>query len=407
MAEGDTFMRIPLGSAGTPRNMLRVTAWIGLPPMIRDAPETLIAFLDDLLQLVEPYNVQSVQSGEPRMYRLNVRGRAGLKDALMEKRIEYFTLVNEDFATYPHIYCNVFAQFGYRQHPNAAARIDFRVWPRTLADSQGAADTIADFIKRWFIPLHAGAAFVSLTDSQNSAHVGDDPTITSYEKLRQQSLLHWPAITRYVRGAFWSNGLGPDLCARLGGQAQVLRDAPVFCAEPLGKGVWLQTSEVFPASQETLDQLARFLAPLLDWTKNDILPYFSQIGAALIPQEITAETDEFEDALHPMVAVRWLDTSYESDVSINIYVASSPTLEQRVSIQALLSRWYAVGFNGGFGGSGFHSITDASFGGPVIRCSIDLGKVDALLAFDSLRKRLAALPNIEVREVVLGTEVVG
>ena len=100
-------------------------------------------------------------------------------------------------------------------------------------------------IERWAEPLTIAAAGITYG---KCATYGDGSLYLSQREREHGRLREWQAVRRFVRGITWGTMLGPDLCARLGGQDCVLRDAPVAIARPLdGGGVWLQLSEKPPA----------------------------------------------------------------------------------------------------------------------------------------------------------------
>ncbi len=388
-----------------------VIAWLGMHPDVRNQPEIINSMFDDLIELLAPHGVLSAYSAEPRTYRLNQRGRRLLAEAFSVGRISQlgFLALDPNSALYPNmeIRANAEVLLGMPRIPEVAATISLRIQPETDDSISAVVSQATGFVRKWFGPLQAISAFVSPQGKWDERAFDDTTGITVLERNRPFRLVDWTDQRHFLRGVFWGNGLGPDLCDRLGGQDHVLRHAPVFCAEPLGAGVWLQISEPFPPPQEAIDRLAAFLAPLLTWTKDDLIPRHTPYPTDLASQEPITERDEFaDDTSNPMVPMKWLDTIDGLDIGINIYLEKPPTPEQEDAIKASLDRWYTVGFNGGFGGAGFHSISQPSVDRASLRCMLDLGSADAPLAFDSLRKRLAALSNVQVHELILGTEIV-
>jgi hypothetical protein len=232
-----------------------VSGWLAGPPSLAGEGPLHVALLDDLLSLLRAYRIRSVHTSEPRYYRPGPKGRVRLTEALLAGRAE-------------SLYLSAALPAGAAGSAGASIRLRFEDRPdfavdvgaRILAGGGGAqvpalARDVAEFVVRWFAPLRAAAAFVS--DRLNA-----DPGRTEHElEGLRPSLMRWSALIRYARGAFWGTGLGPELCAHLGGREQVLREAPVAIKRALGEGVWLQVSEAPPAEPQALDRLTEYLAP--------------------------------------------------------------------------------------------------------------------------------------------------
>ena len=179
-------------------------------------------------------------------------------------------------------------------------------------------------------------------------------------------------------------GLRADLCDVLGGREYVLRDAPAPIVRPLGEGVWLQLSESPPADYDALARLADFLGPALRWAGNDLRAAIEESRSQsraeqLQDRPIDVDGLEAEAAAHAArvaeqgsaahlgkrktVPIRGL-RDVGVDVALNIYLAAPPTTPQLTYLVAMIQRWYADGFEGKFGGNGFHGLT-----GPTVRSS--------------------------------------
>jgi hypothetical protein len=74
---------------------------------------------------------------------------------------------------------------------------------------------------------------------------------------------------------------------------------------------------------------------------------------------------------------------------------------------AALQVWYEDGFEGGFGGGGFHDIAGPTVDGRIVRWQADLGSADGEHAIKELARRLAAQREVTVRRLVLGTDGAG
>lgn len=398
----------------TPREMLpppQLVAWLGGSPALGGDADRLLALLDDVLALARPYGVDSVWSSEPRTYRLTPRGRDALGQALAAGRPESLIVASDPRVRTSGATAEL--TLGAREFPSAARQVSVRLRPPDRWDE--TALQLVDLVQRWFAPVGAAAAFVSAFRFGDTA-AQDDPTVTAHERGPERQALWtvWPALPRYLRGAFWGNGLGAGLCARLGGPERVLADAPVALARPLGDGVWLQLPGTPPAAGEDLARLGEYLAPLLHWTKADVAPLAPPRPRVPSRQRpagaATASSGSSRPPRGRAVAVR-LASELGPDVALNVTLAASPTDEQRAAIEAAVDAWYHAGFAGAFpsgvGRGVFHDLTGPSSDGAVLRWQADLGSADVERAIRVLAERLGAVPGVAVRRLVVGTEEVG
>jgi hypothetical protein len=72
-----------------------------------------------------------------------------------------------------------------------------------------------------------------------------------------------------------------------------------------------------------------------------------------------------------------------------------------------MQAWYEQGVTGGFGGAGFHSLEGPTVDGRVVRWNADLGSADSERAIHSLATQLAVLPDVNVTQLVIGTNSTG
>lgn len=407
-----------------------VSAWIAGPPALRDQPELLVSLTDDLLSLLAPFPIGPIYSSEPREYRLTTRGRSSLANAIRADRIN--TLV---FATSPQPplttglnRATALLALSSRQNGDQSTQLQLQLRPADPARFAPLARQVIDFVTRWFAELGAASAFVSTYNVTVNGEIGDSPVVTAHERRRGAIATGWTASCRYIRGAFWGTGLGSELCARLGGRERVLHDAPVEIARAVNDGVWLQVSNGIPA-EDALVRLAAFLSPVLDWAASDILGAnaegrrqweatrpetaaddLSPLLLEAMAQARAQVSTEASVAGRNAVPIRGLGQFLDElgvDVAINIQLSEPPTRQQLAQLMATLYVWYEAGFQGEFGGKGFHDLTGPTIDGRVVRWHADLGSADGERAVKELAGRLARVRHLTVRRLVLGTDSAG
>jgi hypothetical protein len=205
--------------------------------------------------------------------------------------------------------------------------------------------------------------------------------------------------------------------------------APVYVARPLGKGVWLQLSAAPPANASDVARLTSFLQPILSWTRDEIQKLrkeavlkrreeeevrLTQMPASDAAETLLREAEERGEGpvngRRRAVPTRKLD-QLDVDVTLNVRLASPPTVLQQSLVELVVNRWCGDGFDGAFQGEYgkgvFHYLSRPSIDGATMRWHADLGSADGLLAIRALAKRLGNLPNVTVRRIDLGTEEVG
>jgi len=234
----------------------------------------------------------------------------------------------------------------------------------------------------------------------------------------------WSLVRKYGRGAFWGTALGADLCQRLDGQQRVLKEAPVFHAEPLANGVWLQLSEVFPPSPDEIERLLTYFAPILDWTREDWQGWIrhdweKQTGQPLSDAGVIRAASVAPDDAFPVRLLDDLEVFGDvtvpknggDDVAYNLYLERLPSERERALIQAVVAEWsrgeqqriYEEMPENSYGW--FHHVTVPAFNGMAARWRIDTScRGVQWHSIEALRQWFAGVPNLPIRELVLGFE---
>jgi hypothetical protein len=215
---------------------------------------------------------------------------------------------------------------------------------------------------------------------------------------------------------------------RIGGRERVLHDAPVEIARAVNDGVWLQVSNGIP-TEHALARLAAYLSPVLDWAASDILAAnaegrdrrtaarretavddLSPLVMEAMAQARAEVTTDASVAVRKAVPIRGLHEFLDElsvDVAIKIQLDQPPTREQLARLMATLYVWYEAGFQGEFGGKGFHDLTGPTIDGRVVRWHADLGSADGKRAIKELAGRLARVKDPAIRRLALGTDSAG
>jgi hypothetical protein len=387
-----------------------ITAWVAGPPMVRRDSSLLISLVDDLLRLLKPYGIGSLLTSEPKIYHSTPNGLKLLAESLLQRRIDGISLGSEPYRVNDAGYACADLDFGQATYASdMALGIDVRIRPALTTDIDNTAASLNSFAKNWFSKLGAAAGFISAWQMGDEHTMGDFASRTSYEATNGlPGLMLWSDVCRFARGAFWATGLGPDLCAQLGGRERVLRDAPTVVAEPLGTGVWLQLSGVPPPDPVEVEHLQRFLAPVLNWRLSDTnygqrpAPTPGELGARPTRKAGSPIVTRPADGAC-VVPIHFLRGVSGTD-GVNIHLQSRPNRSQCAAIQALVSGWYRHGFHGGFGGTGLHSISGPIVDGNVLRWLVDFGDVDVRQAAGTLAQSLGQLKGVRVARLVFGTE---
>lgn len=249
-----------------------ITGWIALSPGALDIPDRAEGFANQLWELLHPYGGLAISC---RPWKVPSFPLLTLSELLANKSIDSFSLETLDYPE-PTAFVKARVNLAHGDDRSAACIAFAEIQPTSRENIAPTANSLAAFLKGYFGSFDASAAFVSMSDVlANRRVVGDHAMGTALEIERRSILRAWPDTQRFARGAFWGNGLGADLCARLGGQAKVLRDAPVFRSEPVGHGVWLQVTKDFPPDQDAINRLSEYLLPVLDWNEADLTKSFT------------------------------------------------------------------------------------------------------------------------------------
>lgn len=384
-----------------PENEYGLTAWLIAPPELARNSPALRDLWSDLLEFAGPYRVDSFWTSAPKTYGNTPTGRAQLTDALAGGRAP--TLIFRGYRASPSPgVLDTILSLRALEYADLAVKLEIAVsWSRAVEWT--AAGELIDLIRRWFARVRAAAA--SISDRQ-----GDSARVTPHElQPRRRALVTWDALNFYARGAAWAMGLGPGLCARLGGPERVLAEAPVPLREPLGQGVWLQcSSSPFEDYAPVLTRLEAYLHPLLDWTRDDPLVQWPRWGPPVPETEPTAPSARGQVRLTSAAAARPVPLEYlpdvELDTGLNVYLAAPPSERQVERLRDLVGRWYGEGVTGGFGGVGLHDLGGPTVDGSVLRWRVDFGSADPEVAIDALARELGAATDLRVERLLIGVE---
>ncbi|MGI8856678.1 MAG: hypothetical protein ACR2JW_13090 [Thermomicrobiales bacterium] len=375
-----------------------VTAWIETSHIIRDRVDVLSALVVDFATLIDLESDGVISTSEPCKYRATSTGFTLLDEAFAWKAVDSFSIYFQP--RYSDVFCSL--------HDHM--RLNFTIKTGDPIAFVSMSRKVADFVRRWLVPVQATAAFVS--SKSEDGREGDDPWRTAYERIcpfrgdRDD-------IRRFARGAFWLTALNADLCAFLGGQERVLRDAPVFRAESVGEGVCLQLSPDPLLTADAVSQLLSYLNPLLAQSIRSqppapievpathsgifperVLPYvpIARTPGDTVPMEVL-ENQHIRDDL--------------MDIRFNIHLGEGTTREHRTFVSEMVRVWLDDAQYGFFGGLRFRNPSNPSINGSVVRWQAEIAAPSFLSAIEELRERLAVIPDVNVVKLVLGTETVG
>jgi hypothetical protein len=391
-----------------------VTAWLGAPPNLKLDGERVGSVIDDALRLYGNKSEIEIRSSEPCRYRLTPTGRESLSRAITRGAVRSLLYYGE----YPASYASGENRFSIRfddlPDPYQASTFSVVI---TDKDTVSTAAAVSETIKRWFVCLDAACAWVSYRRGDDI----DDSSSTAWTKLeatrRQRLSSYWPALQTFVRGAFWGNLLSASHCDRLGGRDRILREAPVWHAQPVGEGIWLQLSKTLPPSPDAVDRLEAYLAPLLNWTPTDVeqwrLAWATKNSEYYNSKQFHSPPETRSIAYSDLPEVRWLFEPEDAwDLDINIYVDEALGEEARQQIGAIIQGWFAEGAQA----EGFESdvpyhlreMTEPAFGEMAVRFSVECrseGKFPLIV--ERLREWLTMVTTVRITEVILGMETVG
>lgn len=354
------------------------------------------------------------------MYRTSAAGYAALSETLRNRCVTYLEFDTDQFMPprkrysppgFPGAEMVLWLPYG-----DAATMRIMLSFPSETEMIVGAYKLV-EVIKAAFLSTAAVYGYVSAGATDISAdwrnvYGGDEYEIPP-------RVIRWPAVQRFARGTFWANALGDVICKRLGGQEHVLADAPTSIRQPLGSGVWLQTTLAPPAPKPNIAKLAQYLTPVFDWGEEDMrrtpgpaIPETEPRGLLWWPPLV----GDFPESGLKVPAVERLrdipfreleDALYDYLCVINIHLATSPTEEQRESVITALIRWYLSVETGGAQWRIFRDIRELVLNGTVIRWTAEIKTHELDDVFRILREELAHVENIEITEVVIGEEIIG
>lgn len=391
----------------------KVTAWLaGLPPSKED-PNVAQVLLTDMLELLQPYGVTNVvRSNEPRAYRCTKEGMNALESNIRQDKVTR-VIASSSSLTSEGTAVGVLS-LGQKHVEADAPYLSIEVSPKQKGKLVEIAENLSLFVRRWFDPFRCVAGFVSIDEVVESRLIGSTGFVTYHEYENALApLMQWPDVSRFARGAFWGNALGSELCEQLGGQEQVLKEAPAAVREILDRGVWLQLSRGIPPSRESFFQLSAYLSPILrrdagvhSLHLGDVRPFDSNI--AQTKSSIRSENQLWSN--HHSVPIRYLGDYVDSNMIINIHVMETAEELDITLIIKEITTWYQEGFDGRFAlpdlpDSGFHFMSDLVLTDRALRCEVDFGLADSESAIRDLGQRLSSTSHVEA--IVIGVEEVG
>jgi hypothetical protein len=251
------------------RNRIRdrppaIVASIFAPPAVASKVSLLLGLLESVQEMFPLEHGGTLHRGRRLGFRYNEETRTKLAAALGKGQVQSLSLTGT--TRYPPADIKLRVHFD-NESTNMPLRITLSVRCHRDFGHAEAANQIASFVQRWFVPLQAIVAQVSSIES-DARHMTNYSTYMAARRLPR--LDYVSDVRRYIIGAYWCHALGRDLCQRLGGQDAVLREAPVAIALPLDEGVWLRLSRESNPGAEALDRLADYLSPLLNYSERDV-----------------------------------------------------------------------------------------------------------------------------------------
>lgn len=376
-----------------------VSAWIAAPPWLRQTSGALERAVEELLTLVDRYGVRSVLTTEPCYYNTTTTGKIALRNAFRESAVDLaYILFDHRNDAQGNVAASISLANSGPPIPEIA-RYTIGMQMMLPAVQPEYLRRIVEFVQRQCANLDAAYAFIA-PESEEFPTTKFEQAHNGYPDMR------WARTLVRPRGVFWGNYLGPRMCEALGGRVRVLADAPVFFAEPVGEGVWLQLSE-HPGETVSTDQLTSYLQRLLESDDTVAQAYDPPVDSAQNP-EISMmrwfQADPESETPVPVRVTASYDPSEEQRV-VNIHCEGKLSREQRYDMDVLLSKWYYKGNDTGFSGSilGWRSYPTVNMN--TIRFLVDVEDFTEPLAV--LCRRLAAISFARVTEVVLGVEYIG
>lgn len=385
-----------------------ITAWLALPPGLRDEYDTVFIMVNELIGLLGVHTDGSVLTSEPRKYRATERGRMELHKALQSQRISSFgsLLVEEERDDVSRF------AFQYRFDDPRIGSLATVCSIRYPIGQQEAlleqAQIVANFVRSWFQRTNGTCGWISWQQGDG----GDNPDMyrqTAYERTVGVTPLGlWESSRTYLRGVFWGNVLDARHCDILGGLPRVLQDAPAWKATPLENGIFLQASPTFPPDEGRLASLQHYLRPLLTWGNAEEIVARRERNAALQLKntaEITPayiELEQMETAALPPLRVS--EGHVEADNVVNLHFGRSLHDDDKNYLRSLLFGWM---LNPSVAESGVNYVSAETFDDTTMRFSFESKDITGERALQVARKWFSSQSRITVSEIVFGTEIVG
>lgn len=395
----DTSANAQVGPANAPA----FTMWMGLPPDFA-AHSSFPALFQDVVALLRPLGVGSAESNEPRRYELSDRGIQLLIDGALHGRIGQLALeTSADADSNGRALCTLHLA-GRATTTPLAAGLGVVVHPPSSVSGEECIGKLTNFVLRWFASSNAASAFVSYSSLSNGRRLGDTPTVTAHESQNGRGVIRsWRALQRYARGAAWGVGLGPELLRYMGGQQSVVASAPCD-ATPVGDGVWLQLPGTPPPKAPHQAALAKFLSPLLDWSRDERLALDGP--AATVTRPPRPRPSRARPRVHVVPPVDLRVDDFGTTTGINIHLVNPPDETTVANITELIGSWRLAYADPGAKIGIIHDMHGPTVDGVVLRWSIDFGSVNQHQSIAELAERLAAL-GPEISRIFVGVEGAG
>lgn len=105
------------------------------------------------------------------------------------------------------------------------------------------------------------------------------------------------------------------------------------------------------------------------------------------------------DTSEPTVHFREGFREGDPHLGVWLYLVEDPSQQAFDELLGLLNGWYVVGFYGGYGGGGFHYMSDISLvkekGRPLVRLNIDMGSRFGPQSIEVLRRALVGWARLK------------
>ena len=377
-------------------------AWLALPEL--ENPIEAERFWPLVSEAVELFarwapNELTVRTSEPRQYLVRSGAWLRVQELLATGLLRNLALDAGDYEI-----AEFWLWLGDPDRRNSRVDIDLKASFALQAAIPGAeTGNIVELVKRWATTYGASQGCISVRPESSIA-----ASLERGEDLN--SIPSWTGTQKFLRCLAWGTYLGPELCSRLGGVDQVLRTAPVWRAQPLGPGVFLEMSPDIrePAPDERWEQGIAYLRPLFA-TSPDGIPYtYPERPPPPPTPDIGPGTGRRGRRVVPSFPVEIVDQG-GVDATFNLYFRSRPSPAVVEQLQQALRAWYTAGVRGAFGEPGLHDMTRPVPNGRAVRWHVDFGTVDERRAMRELASRLEELARqvaAPIERLVVGEELV-